>query len=153
MRSHKTARAMLTLSLGAATAAAVAGLAAPAQAAPAEQARAAAVGAWKSWTLQPGAAGVATSGKSRTISRNKAEVHVTAKDTAADRKGAYVWVVKYGTVAGSITKVKLNVAADNRYHTWTNMGGAGLRKVTVQECVDNTWTWEICSPVKTVWTA
>ncbi|WP_157431279.1 hypothetical protein [Actinomadura hibisca] len=151
MRSYKSARAMLATLVVGATAATAVGLATPAQAEASVGARAA--GPWKSWTLQPGAAGVATSGKSRTLSANKAEVHVTAKDTAADQKGAYVWVIKYGTVAGRITKTKLNVAADSRNHTWTNQGGAGLRKITVQECVDNSWTWEICSPVKTVWTA
>ncbi|MGI5171371.1 hypothetical protein ACQEU3_44180 [Spirillospora sp. CA-253888] len=154
MRSYMSTRALVTtLTIGAATAAAV-GLAAPAQAAQADTSFGAqAAGPWKNWTLQPGAAGVATTGKSRTLARNKAEVHVTAKDTAADQKGAYVWVIKYSTVAGRFTKVKLNVPADNRYHTWKTLGGAGLRKVTAQECVDNSWTWEICSPVKTVWTA
>ncbi|WP_067811912.1 hypothetical protein [Actinomadura kijaniata] len=154
MRSPKSARATFTaLAAGAAAVAAV-GLAGPAQATAttsgATDVSARAATPWKTWTLQPGAAGVATHGKSRT-NNGRAEVHVTARDTAADQKGAYVWVIRYFTTPGH-NKVKIDVPSDGRERTWDNMGGPGYSKITVQECVDNTWTSEVCSPVKTVWT-
>ncbi len=105
-----------------------------------------------SWTLQDGVRGAKTTGtwkKRPDVRPGWAEVRGVIEDTAADSKRAYVkGVADYNGASASVYfEYEAEGGAPNKRSFFIN---GDLNRVTAQECVDNATTFEICSPVKTI---